>query len=150
MSTATSFINETLSYIKNYKGAYPSDAIPTFKLSSKGTNYVVINTDKREGSGEHWVCLAMDRSKCQYFDSFGAHILESGIEKYVKKMGYNTYVYNSKSIQPFYSEKCGYYVIAFILAIESGESFKKFINQFTRIKDNDEILIQRIKKYARK
>jgi len=148
--TSTSFINETLSHIKNYKGAYPSDDIPNFKLPAKGTNYVVINTDKSDESGEHWVCLAMDKSKCHYFDSFGLHILESGIGKYVKKMGYNKYVYNSKAIQPFYSEKCGYYVIAFILAIESGESFKTFINQFTRIKNNDKILIKSLKKYTRK
>ena len=150
MSTTTSFLNNVLSSVKNYKGAYARNRIPVFKIPIKGMNYIVVNTDKLGNSGEHWVCLAMDKSKCQYFDSFGSCVLENDIKKYLKKVGYTSYVHNYKAIQPFYSKMCGYYVIAFILAIESNETFENFIGQFTKIKNNDKILIKVLKKHIRK
>ena len=148
MSTSSSFLNRVLSSIKGYKGAFPRDNIPILKMSIKEKKYVIINTDKTSDFGEHWVCLCFHNNICIYFDTFGLSILENDIKKYVKNMGYNRYVYNYKAIQPFYSELCGYYVIAFILATHCGQTFDSFINQFEKIENNDAILINILNYYA--
>ena len=70
--------------------------------------FIVINSDKTDGRGKHWVAL-INRGDKIYFDSFGVRPLKEVEELVGKDLYYNTY-----RIQALDSNTCGYFCIDFI------------------------------------
>ena len=134
-------INNMLREVKIFRGTYPSNLLP---LRSKGkTQAFVINTDRDHLPGSHWVGLILSGGKCHYFDSFGRENLNLDILNALKDVGIKRYHFNSKQIQPVYSDKCGFYCMAFILSYCHGISYRKFIDIFSDdLEKNDDICLQ--------
>lgn len=49
-------------------GVYPSDAIPPPQIEKP---YIIVNLDKRNEPGSHWVAIAYDKGTNYVYDSFG-------------------------------------------------------------------------------
>ena len=76
--------------LKNYKGCYPSDKIP----SLKNGDCCIANLDKHNQPGSHWVAVVKENNKHYVYDSFGrSGILnkkwestEDDVEQNIKEM----------------------------------------------------------------
>ena len=145
---STTDINSVLENVGIFKGVYPSDLVPIY--IQKDPQTYIINTADSNHPGEHWIAIALYDNKCLYFDSFGYQLLNLVILNKLKKAGVLQYQFNNKQIQPFQSENCGYYCIAFILACQNGVVFSKFLNNFSlNPEENDEICYEFIKNNMR-
>ena len=133
---------EIENYLKNQKGflgcfAY-NDLPPIPKILPAS---MIINTHRKNQPGEHWLALVLTKTKCFYFDSFGAPILEETIVLYLQQR-YKKVTVNNECIQHFTSASCGLFCIAFIKNVNSKISFEKFISKFslTNLLKNDNIV----------
>lgn len=129
-----------------YLGTFASDS---FRLTPQMRRQAcIINTDIKSAPGEHWVAIINDQEGCYFFDSFGLPIYVPPIIKTLKENKVAKYSYNSCQIQPFTSDNCGYYCIAFILSYLEGLNYNNFLNNFsTDIGENDNICYSLIEKY---
>ena len=148
LGVTSSFLNSTMNHMHEFAGVFPRDSMPILKKPGKFPIYMVINSDTSAEAGEHWLGLILYNNKCLYFDSFGGCIQHKSILKYLKKYNYTTYEYSSRTIQPYYSSMCGYYVLAFILSIHCGMTYSSFIDQFNYVKYNDNIVINILNKIS--
>lgn len=69
----TTFMDKLNTYCKKlfgikYRGTYPSDKIPKLNDLSK---YCILNLDKSDEPGSHWVALAKHGKDAYFYDSFG-------------------------------------------------------------------------------
>jgi len=101
-----------------FKGVYPSDKIP--KLSDL-TPYAILNLDKSEEPGSHWIAIAKipgKTKKIALYDSFGRH--HSKIIKNIELSG-NGKIINSDpdAEQSFEENDCGSRSIGWLLLFEN-------------------------------
>lgn len=78
--------------LKNYKGCYPSDKIP----SLKNGECCIANLDKHNQPGSHWVAVVKENDKYYVYDSFGRkpkdilnknwNSTEDDVEQHIKEM----------------------------------------------------------------
>ena len=138
-------INNYLCVVKGYGGCYPCDKIPHVQTGQKPV-FFVVNTDLSNNKGEHWVGLALYKKECLFYDSFGIKIVNKHILDYLRKMKYKFYTYSDLCVQPIYSDKCGYYVIAFILCLSFEHNYSNFIEMINEdhVDKNDELCINYI------
>ena len=137
---------EIENYLKNQKGflgcfAY-NDLPPIPKILPAS---MIINTHRKNQPGEHWLALVLTKTKCFYFDSFGAPILEEMIVSYLQQK-YKKVTVNNECIQHFTSASCGLFCIAFIKYVKTKSNFETFISRFNlhNVLDNDKIVLSLI------
>ena len=100
----------------------------------------VINTDKAENSGQHWVGAFITESATCFFDSYGFPPLE-GTYKELFKISNAPIVYNKKCVQSLFTSSCGAFVVCFVYCLSNGYSFDKFLNLFgTDLQTNEKIV----------
>ena len=140
------------SMLKNYEifmGTFPSDQIQIQK--SIYPQAFIVNTEPGTSDGEHWTALIVSGRKCFFFDPLGCKMLNVFLLETLKSVGITEYKYNSCQIQSIFSNNCGYYCAAFILSFVCGYSCPRFMSTFvTKIKQNDRICFQFIKKHLNK
>ena len=128
-----------------FGGVYPQDKLP--RVASYPSAFV-INTDRSEGPGEHWVAVWLDgRGKAEYFDSFGLPpSFYEGIEHFILNHSYR-YRYNQRLLQDLTSSACGYYVLYFVLKKSRGASLPRLLAPFHphKLRTND----QKVTSYVR-
>ena len=134
---------EIENYLKNQKGflgCFASDDLPPIPKILPAS--MIINTHRKNQPGEHWLALILTKTKCFYFDSFGAPILEETIVSYLCQK-YHKVTVNNECIQHFTSASCGLFCIAFIKNVNSKISFEKFISKFNlfNLLKNDNIVL---------
>ena len=87
----------------------------------------VINLDEYADVSTHWIALFCNKSKIDYFDSFGVEHVPEEIRKF---MGNKNKIANIFRLQRSNSIMCGYFFIAFIDFILEGRKtdwFYKFV-----------------------
>jgi hypothetical protein len=100
-----------------FKGVYPSDHIP--KLTDL-TPYCVLNLDKSNESGSHWIALAKikDKDKVMVYDSFGRK--HSVIIKALQFSGKGRIVSTDNDAeQQIFQTDCGSRSIAWLLFVDN-------------------------------
>lgn len=134
-SLATNEIWNYLQHHSSFTGCFPADKIP--HVNSFPTT-IIVNTDKSNKRGDHWVAFYMEKDYCLYFDSFGMGVLEEDILSYLSKY-YKSVIYCKNSIQDIFSVACGYFCIAFVLHVTCVNSYHDFLSQFNfeELKNND-------------
>lgn len=126
----------------NFLGCFASNNLP--QKVKRNVFSLIVNSDEKKFSGEHWLALHIVRDKIFYFDSFGCPILEEPIKKWI---GNRVLFWSKRCIQSVKSQLCGYYCICFILTVNDNNSYKKFLDCFSdNLYDNDEILTYVIKR----
>lgn len=127
-----------------FKGVFPCDTLPTqFTLPAA----FVINLSGHDSRGSHWVGLFIDcNNEAEYFDSFGFPPLQNHIQYFIHSYS-KTLTFNSKQFQHIVSNKCGKYVILFILCKMYGKNVDEVFEKFSSNLAVNEIVIENLFKY---
>ena len=95
---------------KKFVGVYPSDMLP---LLSKKKCYAILNLDKSDEPGSHWIAVKyLGQKKCLVYDSFGRktqRIIPSLAERY------NTVDADNDAEQLDVQDNCGSRSLAFLV-----------------------------------
>ncbi len=116
---------------KGFKGVYAIDEIDKIPVSNKMG--VILNLDKSDQPGSHWVALYIDADDDQtveYYDSFAEEPPESlmkDIKKLVDKINPEVYLkfkVNRIKQQSESSDNCGIHAMKFLINRFNGKPFK--------------------------
>ena len=99
----------------------------------------VINLDKYENTGTHWVSLFVKANKVIYFDSFGVEHIPKEINKFIGNKKIKASIFR---IQAYDSIMCGYFCIEFINYVLKGNTLLDYTNLFSPndFKKNDQVI----------
>ena len=100
----------------------------------------VINLDKYNNIGTHWVALYVNNKTVTYFDSFEVEHIPKEIMKFIDNKNMITIIFR---IQAYDSIMCGYFCIGFINFMFNGNSLTDFTNLFSPndSRKNDDIIL---------
>ena len=137
---------EISEYYKNeprFNGVYSRNNLPN-KIK-KGA--YVINLDKYENMGTHWISLFVKPKYTIYFDSFGVEHIPKEINKFsnnetTRSSSLERIKSNIFRIQAYDSIMCGYFCIEFINYMLKGKTLLHYTNLFSPndSKKNDRII----------
>jgi len=121
-SELSNFCNELLG--SKFAGVFPSDKIP--KLTNKKP-YCILNLDRSDQSGSHWVSLCYDNGAYLFYDSFGrknTKIINS-LSKTIKTIIKDSELDAEQNIM---ETNCGQRSISFLLIHDMyGKEYSKYI-----------------------
>lgn len=110
------------------RGVFARDTLPQNKNIVSGI--YIVNTDKIENKGQHWIVICVDFSKNgEYFDSLGMPPLYEEFADFLS--GCHLWQYNERMIQGINSQFCGHFCAAYIQCRVRGDSMQEFTNRFT-------------------
>jgi hypothetical protein len=93
---------------------------------------MVINLDKSNKEGSHWVSVFAPNAKCvYYFDSMGNG--PSDTIKTILKNKFKKIIYNNVMLQSLFSSVCGHYCIYYIYMMSLNSN--NFINIIKNLKN---------------
>ena len=138
---------EISEYYKNeprFNGPYSRINLPN-KIK-KGA--YVINLDKYENTGTHWVSLfvkpkytteSSSSERTIYFDSFGVEHIPKEINKFIGNKKTKAIIFR---IQAYDSIMCGYFCVEFINYMLKGKTLLDYTNLFSPndLKKNDQVI----------
>lgn len=127
-----------------FKGVFACDQLPhNFTLPAA----FVVNLSNHSSRGSHWIGIFIDsEQKTEYFDSFGFPPSQRDIIDFIKKHS-KTLRYNTKQIQHIVSNKCGKFVILFILCKMHNKNVENIFQKFSSNLSVNEIIIENIINY---
>ena len=121
------FIKQDKLASTSFIGVFARDQLPT---RIKYPCCFIVNTDKSDQKGEHWLAFYYDKhGNASFFDSFGNHPSYFKLDKYLSKTA-SKWNYNTKQLQSYRTKVCGYYCVLFILYLSRGHDMKTFVNKF--------------------
>ena len=105
-----------------FKGVFASDEMPTLTVLKP---YAIVNVDKSNQPGSHWLAMARVRNKTYMYDSFGRKV-KTLIPSITKKKVHN--IDTSDAEQEISQNSCGARCIAFLLLVEMfGMKYARYI-----------------------
>ena len=137
-------IEKILNCCKSFIGCFACDQLETLSLTHFPC-FLIVNTDKLNESGSHWIALYISRSKIEMFDSLGL-IFENKIPipilAFIQRFSISRSFKFNRRLQPDSSVLCGFYCIFFIF-LRQFCSFRKtelmFCDDFVK---NDQLIIK--------
>lgn len=128
-----------LENVKNYKGTFMSDTLPS-KIESDAS--YVVNLDKDINDGTHWTSI-FNSPKLDYvcyFDSFG-QVPNKDTEKFLRTSG-KSIKFNTTPYQHILSNACGYFGIYFINEMSKQLDMYDVLSKFdiTNAVENEKII----------
>ena len=144
-------INAQLAGCDNYIGTFALDEILNIKIKSYPV-HLVINLDKRENGGLHWIALCMYSHAIYICDSIGglnpSDNFPSELVIFLNSMVYQKKFFITKQLQCLKSSTCGYYCILFVKIMCKNNNFNLFKSLFTAdCKQNDKNIKSILKKF---
>lgn len=113
---------------RTFRGVFPRDRLP-LRVNTRRPSAYVINTERQEGPGEHWVVVSFDgRERGEYFDSFGLPAVYRDIEDFIFHC--QSYRYNQHVLQDPPSSTCGLYCMYYVLKKSRGFSMERLLSTF--------------------
>ena len=119
---------------KRFKGVFSVDNFDKVEFT-KGKDFgIIVNTDKSDQPGEHWVALYIDNpSSIMYYDSYGdkpSKEFMKTLKRLVEKIDNNLYMklkYNLVKHQSDVGDyDCGFYAMNALLNMFKGVKYKKW------------------------
>jgi len=137
-------INHLLKNVPNYQGSFAVDELNEIKVSFYPT-FVVINLDKRENAGTHWIALAIYQSQIFVCDSLGGILPDKTFPQqlidFVYPLAKTRKLHITNQLQPLSSKLCGLYCISFIKEMSEHNCFCEFLRLFgTNYEQNDNVV----------
>lgn len=126
-----------------FGGVYPSDKIPEVHRTPAA---FVINTDKHNEPGTHWIALFIeDKKTLEFFDSYGLSpgVYGNDIARFV--MTFSDVKWNKLCLQSLTSNVCGPYCIYYLFKRCQGFCMNYILSQLAGRK-NDFRMYQFVKK----
>jgi hypothetical protein len=110
---------------RNFVGVFPRDKIPNVSQRPCG---LIINIDKSDEPGSHWVAIYLDGAMGEYFDSFGRMPEHTEIIHFLRLQCPGGIRYNSIELQSRSSIVCGHHCIFYLRMRFNGQSFPTTLN----------------------
>lgn len=105
-------------------------------------------SETREFDACHWISFYVTFKSVTLFDSGGEDnwARNGDVKEFVKAQGKRV-IFNKHQYQPIFSDRCGIYALCFFNAMSNGDSFQKFLKNFSEIDllKNDEIVWNKFK-----
>ena len=127
---STKEIINSLKNISSFIGCFACNNIPPIK---RYPSSFIVNTDKDDQPGTHWVAIYMTKKSCLFFDSFGEEVQENDIKIFLRKY-YKKVIYSMVQLQDYKSVTCGQFCISFIRFVTNKRSYVIFIDKFVKKK----------------
>ena len=108
----------------------------------------IVNIQKSDLPGSHWISILVKKDCILYFDSIGLPVTNGYISKRLELCNCTIY-YSTLSIQGIFSMFCAYYTLAFLIKChEEKRSYEDFLKNFKRGKslENEKICLNIIKR----
>ena len=137
-------INLLLKNVPNYQGSFAVDELNEIKVSFYPT-FVVINLDKRENEGTHWIAIAIYQTQMFICDSLGGLLPDETFPQplvdFIYPLAKMRKLHITKQLQPLNSTLCGLYCVTFIKEMAEHNCFSEFIRLFsTNYLQNDTLV----------
>lgn len=129
-----------------FSGVFPADMLP---IRTKVPCALIVNTDKRNKAGAHWVSIYINqRRQGEFFDSYGLPPLVKEHKQFLARVC-KSWVYNKTPLQGVTSSVCGHYCCLFVAAKARAFSLQSFIKslQTNDPFSNDAKVILAFKRY---
>lgn len=108
-----------------FLGVFPSDQLPE-PPPRRQTYAFILNIDRHDQEGSHWVAVFRHPRQLDFFDSFGQSPETYGLSLW----RYHRYIrYNRRQIQPIDAETCGLHCAYFLKARCRGLTFGKIVKE---------------------
>lgn len=111
----------------------------------------ILNTDTKQGDGEHWCVAVYDAGKLEFFDSFGLHPFMYGFHTVLDSKVYKSFVYNEYRFQCFGSHVCGHHCFFYAYHRARGMSMRQIQAMYDKENDrkNDAMVLDFVLKYGK-
>ena len=139
-------INRYLSRYRNYLGTFARDELSFIIHKNQG---IIINTDKSDGPGLHWVAIYMDE-RAIYFDSFGLPPLHKEIIIHLDTISPYGWYYNTVNFQSIYQDTCGLHAAYFIISMIETRDFESFMSVFRHSTHINDVLTKLLYKITKR
>lgn len=115
-----------------FAGVFASDALPSSPSKAHPRGYIV-NVDRREEQGSHWLGVWTEDETCEIMDSFGMDVTRYDIPWFEKWTRDHFWAVREsrKTLQAIDSQSCGMYALAFLIVRATGISMDGFLSMFT-------------------
>lgn len=140
---------EILNFLKcspSFIGCYAENEMHSLTLQSFPV-YLIVNIDKSNMPGSHWIALGIFKDKIEIFDTLGFQIFNWSripcfLLQFLHKFSQTRDIIILKRIQSDNSSLCGYYCILYVTSREF-HSFEQLQSLFSsNYPDNDSVLIK--------
>ena len=133
-------LHNALKNFKCFKGIFPVDEIPLIHERPAG---MIVNTDKADKPGEHWIALMLlPNGRGEVFDSLASNNID--IYNYMKLACPQGFTTNNFIAQNDWSTVCGNYASFFLILRCMNISFETIINVFSQDTLSNDNLISAI------
>lgn len=121
---------------KRFDGVFSRDNLNIF---NKDGTYI-INLDKYDNIGTHWVAIYLKNNNVTYFDSFGIEYIPKEITKLINDKSIKSNIFRIQSLN---SILCGYFYIGFIEYTFNNLGLNEYTKLFlvTDFDKNDQIIL---------
>lgn len=139
-----SFLKNDNACSKYFIGVFPRDEAPI--IFHKLPCSFILNTDKRNESGSHWLAFFIDYSrKVEFFDPYGYHPNYYNLSSYLNKIS-SDWISNDFMIQSPFSSYCGQICLFYLYFKSRAYSLNYIINNFSDdLIKNEKIIINFLK-----
>ena len=139
-------IENILSCQSSFVGCFAADELSN--LMVKSPCFLIVNLDKRNMVGSHWIAVGVFKNKLEIFDPLGFDLfswpkISCDLLHFLHKYSFSRKVLVSKRIQASKSQNCGLYCIYYVIR-RRFQSFKSLQSIFSsNFSLNDSILIKK-------
>jgi hypothetical protein len=140
----TKDINKELKDYKCYIGTFARDLLPKKSIIERPIA-LIINTDKSNKPGQHWMALFIDKNNnAEYLDSYGFSPIHNEIINFLAISKVKTIQYNSQQLQSVITSTCGAYCVLFIKMRCNDLNYCKFLKLFTKNKLFNDLIVTKL------
>jgi hypothetical protein len=130
---------------KSFLGVFARDELPSNIIKYPAS--LILNNEKKNQPGEHWIALFITKNNCYFFDSFGNRPQYYRLYSYLKKFS-KKIIYNNQVIQDYDSHYCGHYCLYFLFLKSRGFGLDHIKRLFSKTDKNfNDLLIKNLLKY---
>ena len=128
--------------LENFIGVFARDQLP---VKIKWPSSLIVNTDKINEKGEHWIGIFFDiNGRYDFFDPLGFSPKYHNFDGFIKENCVN-YYFNDRRVQDLLSKNCGYFCCLFILKRNQNYTFLRFLKLFFTDYNLNDKLIEKLK-----
>lgn len=126
-----------------FTSVYARDELPSY---IKYPSCFIINTEKRNHPGEHWLAFFVtSNGDVEFFDPIGLPPKFYGLDSYLRSITKGKIKFSNKRVQGFFSNYCGVYCVYFLHQRARGVTFDKILDSLSDFSENDNFIKTKIK-----
>lgn len=137
-------LNAQLKNVKRYQGSYALDELKNVEIKTV-PEFIVVNLTKRDEGGNHWIAIGIYQHCVYICDSLGGIQPDQAcpvqLVNFLHVLLFSRKLVITKQLQPFDSDKCGEYCVAFIKDMSTNHSFESFTSLFTNNLQQNDVIV---------